>query len=174
MISLLIVSLVGLGCGRAMSDDVDKLLETEDDFELCDGLFKRLIKHHGEDLDVAKCKDKDQTVLLVWHAAGIIDNGGFQFLFEGNFKGDFHFAKTAAAFKTIQAAKCAAAIDDALKLFPNSKPPADIEKRLKLYQSASAAKRRAIDEKFFSESKGVKTLLANYIRANRDDFKHLK
>jgi Domain of unknown function (DUF4375) len=116
----------------------------------------------------------DQPVLLVWHASGMIDNGGFQYLFEGNFKGDPHFAKTAAAFHTIKAAKCAEAVQEALKLFPDSKPPTDIEKRLNVYQSVDVAKREVIDGKFFSESKDLKTILAKYIRENRKEFKHLK
>jgi hypothetical protein len=162
------------GCNRTVSADVNKVLDTKDDFELCDELFKLMIKHYGEDFDVSKCKEKDQPVILAWHAAGIIDNGGFQYLFEGNFKGDPHFAKTEAAFKTIKASKCAEAVEEALKLFPDSKPPQDIDKRLKIYQAVPAAKRESIDVKFFSESKEMKTILAKYIRENRADFKHLK
>lgn len=153
---------------------IEKLLATQDDFELCDQLFLRLVDRYGEDFDVSKCQEKEQVVVLVWHASGIIDNGGFQYLFEGNFKGDPHFAKTAAAFKTIKAAKCAEAAQEALKLFPDSKPPTDIAKRLKLYESVSAAKREAIDAKFFSQSKDIRTILANYIRENREEFKYLK
>jgi hypothetical protein len=157
-----------------MSSDVDKLLKTEDDFELCDELFKRMLKHYGKDFDVSKCKKQDQTVILVWHVSGIIDNGGFHYLFEGNLKGDPHFASTAAAFKTIKAAKCAEAAEEALNPFPESKPPTDVEKRLKVYEAVNAAKRQAIDRKFFSESKEIKKILARYIRENRDEFKHLK
>ncbi|MBN2385149.1 DUF4375 domain-containing protein [bacterium] len=157
-----------------MSADVNKVLDMKDDFELCNELFKLMIKHYGEDFDVSKCKEKDQAVILVWHASGIIDNGGFQYLFEGNFKGDPYFARTAAAFKTIKASKCAEAIEEALKLFPYSKPPQDINKRLKIYQAVSAAKQEAIDVKFFSESKEMMTTLAKYIRENRAEFKHLK
>jgi hypothetical protein len=155
------------GCIRAMSSDLNKLLKTKDDFELCDELFKRMLKHCGDDLDVSMCKEKDQPVILVWHASGIIDNGGFQYLFEGNFKGDPFFTKTAAAFRTIKAVKCAEAVEEALKLFPESKPPTDIEKRLKVYQAVGVAKRQAIDRKFFSESKNIKALLARYIRENQ-------
>lgn len=157
-----------------MSADVNEVLDTKDDFELCDELFKLMIKHYGEDFDVSKCKEKDQPVILVWHASGIIDNGGFQYLFEGDFKGDPFFARTAAAFKTIKATKCAEAVDEALKLFPDSKPPQNINKRLKIYQAVAAAKREAIDVKFFSESKEMKTILAKYIRENRAEFKHLR
>lgn len=153
---------------------IDKLLATQDDFELCDKLFLRLVERYGNDFDVSKCKEKDQVVLLVWHASGIIDNGGFQYLFEGNFKGDPHFAKTAAAFKTIKATKCAEAIEEALRLFPDSKPPTDTTKRLQIYQAVNSARREAIDRKFFSESNELRTILAAYIRENREEFKHLK
>jgi hypothetical protein len=157
-----------------MSESDNKILDTEDDFELCDELFKLIIKHYGEGFDVSKCKEKDVPVILVWHASGIIDNGGFQYLFEGNFKGDPYFAKTATAFKTIKASKCAEAVQEALKLFPESKPPQDINKRLTIYQAIPAEKRVAIDRKFFSESKEINTILAKYIRENRTEFKHLK
>jgi hypothetical protein len=75
------------GCNRTKSADVNKVLGTKDDFELCDEIFKLMFKHYGEDFDVSKCKETDQAVILVWHATGIIDNGGFQYLFEANFTG---------------------------------------------------------------------------------------
>ena len=40
------------GCN--VSHNIDKLLDTEDDFELCNELFKRVDKQHGNDLDVSK------------------------------------------------------------------------------------------------------------------------
>lgn len=173
-IGLFLAALSSTGCSRAMSSDVEKVLKTEDDFELCDGLFKFMLKHYGQDFDVSKCKEQDQVVILVWHASGIIDNGGFQYLFEGDFKGDAGFAKTAGAYKTVKAAKCAEAVEEALALFPGSMPPLDIEKRLKVYQAVNAAKRQEIDNRFFGESKEIKTLLAKYIRENSDEFKHLR
>jgi hypothetical protein len=157
-----------------MSDEIGKLLKTEDDSELCDELFKRLVKRYGDDLDVSKCREEHRVVLLVWHASGIIDNGGFQYLFEGNFNGDPHFAKTAAAFRTINVRKCAEAVEEALKLFPDSKPPTDTEIRLRDYQSQSAAERWAIDKKFFSESRHIPSFLAKYIRKNEAEFRGLK
>jgi|SRR5579862_3596941 len=177
-----------------MHNNVDKLLETADDFGLCNELFTRILKHHGEDFDVSKCNEHEQVVLLVWQACGVIDNGGFQYLLECNFKGDPFFAKTAAAFQTIKATKCAEAMAEALSVFPNSKPPADIKARLKIYQSPTApkpwkalreffGKRRGkifakymsdIDVKFFSESKDIGTILAKYIREHRESFRHLK
>lgn len=174
--SIVFLTTLLLVAGRngTVSADVNKILEIKDDRELCDKLFDLMIKHYGEDFDISKCKEKDQPVILVLAADGIIGNGGFQFLFEGHFKGDPYFAKTAAAYKIIKASKCAKAFEEALKLFPDSKPPQDIDKRLKIYQGVPKAKREAIDDKFFSESRMMKTILAKYIRENRMEFKHLK
>ncbi len=91
-----------------------------------------------------------------------------------DFKGDPDFARTAAAFKTIKASKCAEAFDEALELFPDAKPPQDITKRLEIYQAVPQRQREAIDAKFFSESNEVNAILAKYIRENRDHFKHLE
>jgi hypothetical protein len=184
LVSLAAISVIALitggawvlltGYHRVMSTDINKVLAIKDDFELCNELFKLMINHYGEDFDVSKCKEKDKPVILVWHASGIIGNGGFQYLFEGNFEGDPYFAMTSAAFKTIKASKCAESVEEALKLFPDCKPPQDINKRLKIYQAVPETKREGIDKKFFSESSEVKALLANYIRENRAEFKHLK
>ncbi|HEV3437464.1 MAG TPA: DUF4375 domain-containing protein [Gemmata sp.] len=157
-----------------MSKNVENVLKTEDDSKLCSELFELILKHYNEDFDLSGCKEEDQVIILIWHASGIIDNGGFQYLFEGDFKGDPGFAKTLAAYKAIKATKCAEAIEEALALFPGSKLPPNIEKRLKVYQTVSAAKRRVIDWKFFDESKDIATILAKYIRDNHDEFKHLK
>lgn len=118
-----------------MSSDVEKVMNIVVDDDLCSKLFDFMLKHYGERLRVSECKEKDQVVILVCHASGIIENGGFQYLFEGNFKGDPDFARTAAAYRTIKATKCADAFMQALALFPGSRPPIDVEKRLNLYQN---------------------------------------
>lgn len=133
------------GCDQTPGVDIDAILNTQDDVELCDALSTRMVEHYGVDFDISKCKEKDQPVILAWHARGIIDNGGMQYLFEHDFKGDPHYARIAAAFKTIKASKCAEAIEEALARFPNSQPPLEIEARLKLYQGAPEDERRATD-----------------------------
>ncbi len=163
---------ISASCSKDMTANHDNGTEVDSDLDLCDHTYAQMIKHYGDDLDVSKCKESDQPVLLVWHAAGIIDNGGFQYLFEGTFKGDPYFARTAQAFKTIKAMKCAAAFDNALRLFPDSKPPTDIEKRLQVYQSVVQTEREAIDIDFFRESSRLKTLLAAYIRDHQDAITH--
>jgi hypothetical protein len=107
-----------------MAADIGKILRTKDDFSLCNKLYARLVEHYGgDDFDVSSCADEHQVVILAWQATGIIDNGGFRYLFEGYFKGDPYFERTAAAFNSIKASLCAEAVEEALGLFRHSMPP---------------------------------------------------
>jgi len=158
-----------MGC-KGSSADLEKLLNTQDDHELCDKLFMRITDRYGNELDVARYRDKERVVMLVLHTSGIIDNGGFQYLFEGNLNGDPHYAKTAAAYNAVGAEKCAEAVAEALALFPDSKPPTDPKARLAAFQATNPAKRQAIDRKFFSDSKEIEKHVAKFVRENRADF----
>jgi hypothetical protein len=113
------------------------------------------------------------VVLLAWHAMGIIDNGGFQYLFEGSFEVDPGIGKTAAVFTRIDSRPCAEAFEEVFRLFPDSKPPTDDFERLELYEAVSEDRRRAIDRKFWSGSRSIPTLLARYIRENHNAFAYL-
>ena len=82
-----------------MAKSLKLLLAEPDNFELCNGLFTRIVEYHGDDIDASAVSEDERVVLLVWHVSGIIGNGGFRYLFEGNLKGDPHFALTAEAFR---------------------------------------------------------------------------
>jgi hypothetical protein len=159
---------------------LDKLLATQD-AELCGMVFDRIIKRHGINANVSDLTKEEQVVDLVMSAYGIIGNGGFQYLFEWTFEGDPHFAKTVAAFEAIGALECAQALRDELSIFPNSKPPRDIDRRLRIYDEKTGAKvplkiRMRIGNKdsaihpidrFFNQSRDIEKLLARYIWQNR-------
>jgi hypothetical protein len=136
-----------MGCPIPLPGEFDNLLNTRDDMGLCSGLFDRIAQHCGHEVDLAQCRERDRVVLLVYHGTGVIDNGGFRDLFEGEFEGDPHFTLTAAAFKAIGAPRCAAAAEEALRLFPGGRPPADKRERLRLYQRSTWERRQAVDSK---------------------------
>ena len=56
--------------------------------------FKRILKQHAHHRDLSKIPKPQQTVLLVYQSYGLIGNGGFQYLFEGDFPGDPEFLLT--------------------------------------------------------------------------------
>jgi hypothetical protein len=127
---------------------VRELLSTGNDFELCSHVFDLILKVYGEGLDALKIPKEHRTVFLIWHSVGIIGNGGFNYLFEGSFAGHPYFALTAEAFRDIRCKPAADAFRQALNLFPNSRPPTDIGRRLKLYRQGGGALRGKIDQQF--------------------------
>ncbi len=165
---------------------LDRLLSTTDS-ELCDLVWRRILDRHQNDFDISSYSKEEQVVDLVMRTWGIVDNGGFQYLFEGSFQGDPYFTKTVAAFRAIQANECADALQEELSFFPQSKPPRNIERRLQIYQERGGAKfprkvRMRIGEKdsrilpidrFFKQSREIEKLLANYIWQNRATFETL-
>lgn len=165
------------GASDATNDGADQRPKTVleaiahgDDHEVCDAAYQTLLKKHGAGLSAAQLTKEEQAVLLPYHALGIIENGGFNYLFEGDFAGDPHFHRTAEAFETIGADDAAAAFRMALALFPDSKPPIDIDERLRIYRRGTGERRHEIDVQFWDAGKGVTSKLAAFIRANLDIF----
>lgn len=151
--------------------DLDALLATDDDPELCDAVFCRFAELNNE-IDVDSYTEEERVVTLVWHAAGIIGNGGFEYLFEGDFNGDPGFIQTAAAFKTIGALESYAAFQRALSIF-GGQYPADPEQRIDAWQRVSEDERDAIERQFYDDEEIMHAGLARYIRERRVRFSEL-
>ena len=106
------------------------------DSNLCDRLFVRIAECYGNELDVTRETEQERTVSLVWHSYGIIGNGGFSYLLEGNFKGSPGFRDTAKSYRSIGCETAAACFDRLFSAFPKGEIPADIDKRLRRYQKS--------------------------------------
>jgi hypothetical protein len=156
-----------------MAKSLQILLAQTDDAELCDGVFDLVVAYHGEDIDASAISEAERVVLLVWHASGIIGNGGFRYLFEGNIKGDPYFALTAEAFQAAGCKKAAEAVQETLALFPQSRPQKDIQARLRHYLSRIKAYPTDMDMQFFAAKHDLRKCLADYIRSHDFAFKHL-
>lgn len=155
-------------------DTLRDILADPSDFNVCDGLFMLIAKRYGGQLDITTATEYERTVLLVWHAYGIIGNGGFHYLLEGNFKGDPGFRHTASAFRTIGCESAAKAFDRVLALFPKGQLPSDIDRRLNRYRKHFSGFPNAVDGPFFAASKEIENCLAEYIRSNARRFSHLE
>ena len=169
-----------LGCSSGTSNPPST--ENEDtpmaDIELADATFKRILKKHGDDVDPSKIPIPQQTVMLVYHSHGIIGNGGFQYLFEGDFTGDPGFLLTRQAYKTIGASDASTAFEKAFAVFPNSTPPADIDRRLEMWQSKYDLMDAIEDESspdalYFDAMDGIMEKLNAYITSNESEFASL-
>src|SRR5262249_44091422 len=51
-----------------------QLLAEASDRDLCDEVFSLIVEYHGGDLDVSTLREEERTVLLAYHASGIIGN----------------------------------------------------------------------------------------------------
>ena len=146
--------------------------------DLWDATYDRILKQHGDDVQLNQIPKPQQAVLAVVNSHGILGNGGFQYLFEGDFPGDPGFVLTRQAYATIGANDAIAAFDKAFAVFPNSTPPADIDERLRIWQSNynlrdSLTDDSSPDSMYFSAMDGVLSRLNEYIRENPDAFADL-
>jgi hypothetical protein len=97
---------------------------------------------------------------------GIISNGGFHYLLEGDFDGDLGFRLMVEAYRAIGCSGAANALQTMLDFFPNSMPLADIEKRLEHYDHCLDSAENPYWH--FPESKEITSCLAHFIRDHRD------
>jgi hypothetical protein len=144
------------------------LLAEANDFDLVNSTFVKIGDRYGHWVDASRYTAEERVILLVWHSSGIIDNGGFEYLFEGDFDGDPEFRITAEAYKTVGLTRGYEAFQDAFKLFPNGKVPHDSEERIRQYKMADESVREEINCKHWKD--GWEDLrekvLAKYIRDN--------
>lgn len=152
-------------------DDVDALLSTDDDFDLCDGVFCAIAVMTGNEIDLANEPEHCRTVTAIWHSSGIIGNGGFQYLFESDFNGDPGYRFSADAYKTIGAEESHVAFTAALALFADSELPTDIDERLRIFLSHPEETRDNINSQFWAGDDDVKRLLATYIRSHQSELR---
>lgn len=155
---------------------IQQLLDEPDDFKLCSGIVDKLYESypsHGERFDLANMGEHERVVVRVWHSFGVIGNGGFQYLFEATYSDDPDFALVAAAYRTIGCDKAADAFSEALALFPDGRPPENLEQRQAIFSSVRQEVRERIDHEFWDSSKDIEAKLAAYIRANRAIFQRL-
>ena len=171
------------GCSKnpvkTMSPEVEKLFETANDFNLCDGVFDKIGDQYNHRIVADKLRGEERVVMLVWHAKGIIDQDGFEYLFGDDFPGDPGYQLTAKAFEQINCEQAASAFRQALSVFPGSPKQADVAERMKTYNQIPESEREKINRKFWRadwDEAGEFRLehqLAKYIRTHKAAFSHL-
>jgi hypothetical protein len=138
-----------------------------DDFELCSLTVKEILKKHKHPILATDLSEEERVILLVWSVTGIIENGGFHYLFESELPGDPEYRLTVEAFKLIGCEEAMQAIEQALCLFSNCKPPLDENARINQYENCSKEIRDIINDKFIRAIDDATARLADYIRKRR-------
>lgn len=70
-----------------------------------------------------------RTVIAIYTAQGIIDNGGFAYFFESDFKGGNDFKTIINSYRNIGLEEHAKSIENVLSLFPENRPHVDTSER---------------------------------------------
>ena len=180
VVTIFVSMMLLVGCSSERSDSIT---DPQTDasmakIDLATAMFTRLLNQYGDNVDTSKIPMPQQTMMLVYHSYGIIGNGGFQYLFEENFPGDPEFLLTQQAYKTIGASNASVAFEKAFAAFPNSTPPADLDRRLEMWQSKYNRKylrddKSSPDHIYFNAMDEVMSKLNLYIKANEADFASL-
>ena len=79
--------------------------------------------------DLSKLPEPFLTVVLITHAQGMIDNGGFRYFFETDQPGQPQYKVYSDAYRRIGAAKAADLLDLAVALFPFEDPHLSSDRR---------------------------------------------
>ena len=101
------------------------LLAEAGDWDLVNGTFSKIGERYGHWVDATQYTPDEQVIMLVWHSSGIIGNGGFEYLFAGEFPGDPDYHITAEAYKTAGLLRAYEAFQEAFALFPGGEVPHD-------------------------------------------------
>ncbi len=124
-------------------------------------------------IDVDACGELERVVRLVWDSSGLIGNGGFRRLFEGDYPGDPGFIYTVSAYKRIGAEAAYHALQAIFRQFPGGVLPVDIHESLKIFESIPEQTREDIEERYYGADKETEHCLAQFIREYRSGYERL-
>jgi len=117
----------------------------------------------------SECSEAERTVCYVWLAGALIENGGFERLFEGYFDGDRDFVQTRKALERIGASAAHDAFSTVVRLFPDGRLHADLRERRDFWLSLPPDTRERLDRQYGDALDQVTEQLAAYVRAHLDE-----
>jgi len=136
------------------------------DFSLCSNVCERITERYGDRTFADMFPEKERNVVLVWTVSGIVENGGFRYLFDSMLPGDPDYALTIMAFEAIGCMKAVEVIRAAICLFSNCQIPLDQVERVYWFDDQPQEIRDALDRAFWNELDSITAYLAEYIRQN--------
>ena len=146
-------------------DSFRELLQEKDDEKLCSEVCN--VVHRERSGDAFDENQADLCLLLVWIASGILDNGGFQYLMEGDFPPTDHkLVNSRKAFEVVGLPKVVAAFDLAFSVFPDGIPPADVNKRLAIWGAAGKEFEERASHEWFNNNR-IAPSIAAFIRRRK-------
>ncbi len=151
-----------------MDPVLNKLFEDGNDFHLVDALFIAI-----PETSTDRLPRPQQIVRTIWHAGGVIGNGGFGAFFRTDLDSD----EVVHALEEIGATEAAAAVKQALTVFPDSEPHSDWVKRGDFIDGLTQDKTETLGSAtrhFYKADKQRLRALGEYVRKHADSFKGLE
>lgn len=127
-------------------------------FEFLDKLFNRLVgkeERGGSD----SLGPEERILMIVWHASGIIENGGFQYFYEQSLDTE----AVAAAYKRIGCNRCAELLRLSASLFPDGNPQPNWDGRIDFIERNGDLFER-LSEAFWEADQQMTDHLAEFVR----------
>jgi hypothetical protein len=151
------------------------LLAKASDWDLVNATFSKISDRYSHWVDAGAYSPVERVIMLVWHATGIIGNGGFEYFFAGEFPGDPDFHITADACKAAGLVRSYEAFQEAFSLFPGGGVPHDPEQRWRLYDEANRSARDCINRKLWRDGYDhlCEKKLAEFIRKHANELSYL-
>jgi hypothetical protein len=111
-----------------------------------------------------------RTLVLVYGAQGVIDNGGFRYFFENDWPGRPPYSWFSRAYRRIGANRAAALLDEAVTLFPFARPHLARRKRNVFIDTLAEDSRLfALGDRLCGDT-SVWRKLEKFVVANRGQF----
>ncbi|WP_027360582.1 DMP19 family protein [Desulforegula conservatrix] len=146
-----------------MNTDKEEILEKVSDY-----CFEQLDEAKN---DPSCLKIPVQTVIAIYSAQGIIDNGSFQYFFESDFPQTPPYSFFSDAYRRIGADNVARNIDQAVELFGFPEPHLNIDKRKEFLEQRMHED--CLFHKLGDEACGDESVwrkLADYVIENMEEF----
>jgi hypothetical protein len=145
-------------------------MDSLSDDELIQNIFSRYIRNSNADINAIQ--EPARSVIAVYSAQGLIDNGGFTYFFESDFPNKSNaYLIIKESYKNIGCPHLAEALDKVLSLFPDSKLQTNLKKRQKFlsrYFNNSSKDRFPVvgwaEKLFWKNSDAVFDLAIKYYR----------
>jgi membrane associated rhomboid family serine protease len=148
---------------------VRELLADGSDFDLCAGVFRRVLRRNDDEVSATGLGPEERVVMLVWHSLRVVEVDGFRTLVEEGIAGDRKLERTAEAFQTISCVRAGNALrkaSAAMRGEAGEHADERAERSLRKWTGLPAAE----EKKFLEVIDEVEVRLAEYVRVHRDFF----
>jgi hypothetical protein len=137
-------------------------------FEMVDRVFCALAEREERD-GARSINDIERVVLLVWHASGILGNGGFRYFFECGLS----LRETAEAYRRIGVEKAVSIFSDVEELFGGKTLAEDYNARIEAFERVYQQHRERFDRlerDYYATNELMECQLAGWIDVHKDVF----